>query len=79
MAQNFKPIFDYLDEMKVELKEEIVAAVDFKLINIQNTLDTIVKDNKNINAELIIEKYRNEKLEHWAVPVGKKVGLEFNK
>jgi hypothetical protein len=78
MAQNFKPIFDYLDEMKSGLTEEIIEAVDIRLGKIQTTLDTIITDHKNLNAEMVIEKYRAEKLEYWAIPAGKKIGTYAN-
>lgn len=41
MSQEFKPIFDYLDTMKADLKAEIVADLTPRFDQLQTSVDNL--------------------------------------
>ena len=71
---NWKPLFNYLDEMKAELKADI-AVVDDKVTNLTTTVDNLAKMVKDFQEEHIIMRKRLEVLEAWAKKVSDKVGI----
>ena len=71
---NFKPLFEYLDEMKAELKADI-AEVKKSNIQILTAVDGLAKMVKDFQEEHIIMRKRLEVLEAWAKKVSEKVGI----
>ena len=71
---NWKPLFNYLDDMKAELKADI-AVVDDKVTNLTTTVDNLAKMVKDFQEEHIIMRKRLEVLETWAKKVSEKVGI----
>ena len=79
MAQDFKPIFDYLDEMKSELTKDITTSVTAslggKIDKLQTSVDGFAKDVKKFDQERLAQNNRIEKLETWAKPIGDKLQM----
>ncbi|OGE81701.1 MAG: hypothetical protein A3H72_03970 [Candidatus Doudnabacteria bacterium RIFCSPLOWO2_02_FULL_48_8] len=71
---NFKPLFEYLDDMKAELKADI-AEVKESNAQILTNLDGLTKMVKTFQEEHIIMRKRLEVLEAWAKKVSEKVGI----
>lgn len=71
---NFKPLFEYLDEMKAELKADI-AVVDQKVERTLTSVDKLALMVKTFQDEHIIMRKRLEVLEAWAKKVSEKVGI----
>ncbi len=74
MSQDFKPIFEYLDGMKAELKAEIrevKAVVDSHTL----VLDMLSKEIKGFNEEMIVNRHRIDRLEEWARKVSAQTGI----
>ena len=68
------------DDFEVlETKVESLMVLNTKVDKLQNTMDSLVSDNRKFDSAVVIQAYRTEELEKWAIPVGKKVGLQFKK
>ena len=71
---NFQPIFDHIDTSIAPLKDDIaeikadLRMVKTNLANLAGKVDTLTK-------EVAISNHRVKRLEDWAKPVGKKVGI----
>lgn len=79
MTQDFKPIFDYLDEMKAELKAdiktEIIAELSPKIDKLQTSVDNLTYMVKGFQEEMIVNRHRIDRLEQWARQVSEKTGI----
>lgn len=74
MSQDLKPILDYLDAMKAELKADIQAVktvVDSHTV----VLDMLCKEIKGFKEEMIVNRHRIDRLEEWARQVSVKTGV----
>jgi hypothetical protein len=71
---NLQPLFDYMDEMKAELKADI-GRLDKKVDHLQATVDSLAKLVKDFRDEHIVMHRRLELLEKWAKQVSEKVGI----
>ena len=78
MSQDFKPIFDYLDDMKAELKADIVAELTPKFDKLQTSIDGLARMVKGFEEELIVNRHRIERIEEWAKQVSQKLGIPVN-
>jgi outer membrane murein-binding lipoprotein Lpp len=59
---NFKPLFEYFDEIKDELKSDI-RRVEGKVDILQTSVDGFAKITKNTQEEITVINNRLEKLE----------------
>ena len=73
---NYKPIFDYIDQTKKELKEELASKADLK--RLQDTVDGIAKNFKNNDEKVIIVEAKSERIEHWVIDASKKINLPYH-
>lgn len=72
---NFQPVFDYIDQNSVVLKEEILSAVDLRLVEIRTDIANLSGQMKDFREEMLISSHRTDRLEAWAKRVGKKVDI----
>lgn len=72
---NFQPVFDYIDQNNVVLKEDILLEVREEIRPLKTAIANLAGDVKTIKEEMVISNHRTKRLEEWAGPVGKKVGL----
>ena len=71
---DFKPLFDYLDDFKAEVKAD-VQAIDEKVAHLQDSVDGLVKIVKDFQDEHIILRHQFEIFKVWAKQVSEKVGV----
>ena len=75
MNQDFKPIFDYLDVMKTELKDEIVLELTPKFDRLQSSVDNLTHMVKGFQEEMIVNRNRLDRLETWVKEASAKLGI----
>jgi hypothetical protein len=75
---NFQPIFDYIDQNNQVLEENIMVKVRAELRDMKSNIANLVTDVKSIKDELLVSNHRTTRLEHWAKPVGDKVGIPID-
>jgi|GEM_PF-2766411 len=71
---NFQPIFNYIDQAVIPIKEEIAELrADMRLV--KTTVVNMAGDIKTLKEEMMGANYRIKRLEDWAGPVGRKVDI----
>lgn len=75
---NFKPIFDYIDQKETSILEAVRIIVRSELGDINTNVANLAGQVKDFHDEMAIMGFRTNRLEKWAVPVGKKVGLPLD-
>ena len=80
---NFKPIFDYIDEAKKEIIEEITENVTRDMATkksvdtLQRSVDAFAGESKKKGQEEIVLKAKTERIEHWVIDASKKIDLPY--
>ena len=72
---DFQPIFDYIDQNSIKLKEDIMTEVREEIRPIKTTLANVMAEMEGIRTDNAIANHRIKRLETWAEPVGNKVGI----
>lgn len=74
MNREFKPIFEYLDKMKAELKGDILDLKEDMTI-VKSGLSSVLASIKGFEEEMIVNRHRIDRLEEWARKVSAKTGI----
>lgn len=77
---NFQPIFDYIDQSKKELKEELKLDLATKAdINaLQTSVDKLASRFDKFDTESTVTKHRVERVEHWVTKAAEKIEVPYN-
>ena len=73
---DFKPVFDYIEQAEIRLKEELASKADLK--HLQDTMDGIAKNFKDNDEKVTIVEAKAERMEHWVIDVAKKIDLPYH-
>ncbi len=71
---NFQPVFDYIDQSILPLKEDILT-VKNDMREVKTAVANLSTEAKNYNEELLVSGHRLDRLEGWGKKVGSKVGI----
>ena len=72
---NFQPVFDYIDNVKKELRDELIADVRQEMNEVKTSISNLSQQVKKYHEEMLVSGHRIDRLESWAEQVGKKVGV----
>lgn len=76
---DFQPIFDYIDENSKRLREDLMSEVRSEIRKeigeVKTAIANLTSDVQSLTEEMIVSNRRIRRLEGWAEPVGKKVGI----
>ncbi|HYF05442.1 MAG TPA: hypothetical protein VEA59_04685 [Patescibacteria group bacterium] len=76
---NFQPIFDYIDQSTLTLKEDLTKHIDEKLSNelglVKTAMDTLIAETRKYHQEMESIRHQFLLLKDWAVSVSAKTGI----
>lgn len=72
---NFQPIFDYIDQAKKEILDEVPSKSDFD--KLKTSVDTLAKRFDTVEKNLTVTTAKAEKVEHWAIKAGDKIEVPY--
>lgn len=73
--KNFQPIFDYIDQAKKEILDEVPSKADFQ--SLQTSVDSLAKRFDNVEVGLKVTEAKTEKIEHWVVEAAEKAKVPY--
>lgn len=76
---NFKPVFDYIDQSKRELKEDLLGEIASKkaVEKLQDSVVGLAKRFDKIEQESIVTKARTQRVEHWVMEASSKIKVAY--
>ena len=75
---NFQPVFDYIDQAKNEIKEDILTEVKAELGDVKTSIANLSSQVQKYHEEMLVSGHRIDRLEDWAKVVGEKVGVPIS-
>jgi hypothetical protein len=72
---NFQPVFDYIDQKVVELKEDLASKEGVR--NLQVSLDAYAKQSKDYYQEVTVLIAKVNRMEEWIRHASVKLELEY--
>ena len=72
---NFKPVFDYIDQAKQEILEEVPSKAQIE--KLQSSVDGLAKWAKDNEDDILVLEKKTERLEHWTIEASEKIKVPY--
>ena len=72
---NFKPIFDYIDEQTTLLRTELASKADIQ--KVLNAVSSIAKNSKDNEEKTNVLETKAERIEKWVMKAAEKTEIPY--
>jgi hypothetical protein len=73
---NFQPIFDYIDNTKKEILEQVASKQDIK--DLQTSIDGLAKQTKDNSDKVVLLDAKAGRLEGWVLQAAETTEIPYN-